>query len=82
METLVTTLDFLFGCHHTHLSRVFTIDRRTYRVCCDCGAKFKYSLAGMCSEGRFTTSLTENGEYQPHSSKLRVDTSLLGQSEV
>jgi hypothetical protein len=56
MQTLVTTLDFLFGCHHSHLSRVFTIDRRTYRVCCDCGARFKYSLASMSMEGRFSTS--------------------------
>jgi hypothetical protein len=40
MERLMSTLDFLFGCHHGHLSRVFTIGGRTYRVCCDCGAKF------------------------------------------
>jgi hypothetical protein len=53
MKRLVSILDFLFGCHHSHLSRVFTIHRRTYRVCCDCGAKFKYSLASMCIEQRF-----------------------------
>lgn len=52
MERLMSTLDFLFGCHHGHLSRVFTIGGRTYRVCCDCGAKFKYSLARMCMERR------------------------------
>jgi hypothetical protein len=56
METLAATFHFLFGCHHSHLSRVFTIDRRTYRVCCDCGAKFKYSLASMCMEPRFRAS--------------------------
>jgi len=55
MERLVAVLDFVFGCHHRHLSRVFTIDGRTYRVCCDCGAKFKYSLASMCMERRFGT---------------------------
>jgi hypothetical protein len=48
MERLMSTLDFLFGCHHGHLSRVFTIGGRTYRVCCDCGEKFKYSLSSMC----------------------------------
>jgi hypothetical protein len=53
MKRLVSTLDFLFGCHHSHLSRVFTSDGRTYRVGCDCGAKFKYSLATMCIEQRF-----------------------------
>jgi hypothetical protein len=59
MEILVATLDFLFGCHHGHLSRVFTIGGRTYRVCCDCGAKFKYSLASMCIERRVAESSME-----------------------
>ncbi len=52
MDRLVATLDFLFGCHHSQLSRVFTIDGRTYRVCCDCGAKFEYSLENMSMERR------------------------------
>jgi len=50
MEALIVVLDFLFGCHHRHLSRVFTIDGRTYKVCSDCAAKFDYSLASMCIE--------------------------------
>lgn len=50
MERLIDILDFVFGCHHGHLSRVFSIGGRTYRVCCDCGAKFNYSLASMCIE--------------------------------
>ena len=41
---ITTLLNFLFGCHHSNLSRVFTIRRRTYRVCCDCGAEFDYSI--------------------------------------
>ena len=40
-------LDFLFGCHHCQLSRVFTIGGESYQVCCDCGAKFAYSLQTM-----------------------------------
>jgi hypothetical protein len=40
-------LDFAFGCHHRKLSRVFTIDKHTYKVCCDCGATFNYSLETM-----------------------------------
>jgi len=47
MEKLVGIFDLVFGCHHRHLSRVFTIDRRTYRVCCNCGKKFNYSLEKM-----------------------------------
>jgi hypothetical protein len=44
MEWGLRVLHFAFGCHHSNLSRVFTIDRRTYRLCCSYGARFKYSL--------------------------------------
>ncbi len=44
---IATLLNLLFGCHHPNLSRVFTIRRRTYRVCCDCGAEFDYSIETM-----------------------------------
>jgi hypothetical protein len=52
MATIIAILDFLFGCHHVHLSRVFTLEGLTYRVCCDCGAKFGYSLKTMSVERR------------------------------
>jgi hypothetical protein len=52
MEILLVVLDFLFGCHHVHLSRVFTLEGETYKVCCDCGAKFAYSLETMSIERR------------------------------
>jgi len=52
MATLIAILDFLFGCHHAHLSRVFTLQGETYRVCCDCGAKYAYSLETMSIERR------------------------------
>lgn len=45
-------LEFLFGCQHHALSRVFTIGGQTYKVCCDCGAKFNYSLEKMAIEHR------------------------------
>jgi len=47
MAFLMAVLEFLFGCHHAHLSRVFTIKGETYKVCFDCGAKFAYSLKTM-----------------------------------
>lgn len=51
MDSVVgVALDFLFGCRHHNLSRVFTIRGRTYQVCCDCGAEFKYSLTNMSIE--------------------------------
>ena len=53
---LVLILDFLFGCHHGHLSRVFTLGGETYRVCCDCAARFKYSLQTMSVERRLSST--------------------------
>ena len=53
LENLV---NLLFGCHHSNLSRVYTIRRRTYRVCCDCGAEFEYSLEAMAMRQRLQAS--------------------------
>lgn len=40
MNPLRWILHFLFGCHHNHMSRIFTIKGRTYKVCFDCGEEF------------------------------------------
>jgi hypothetical protein len=40
MTTLLAVFRFVFGCRHRHLSRVFTIQNRTYKVCFDCGREF------------------------------------------
>jgi hypothetical protein len=47
MYWLAKVCDFIFGCHHGNLSRVFTIGGETYIVCCLCGIKFPYSLDSM-----------------------------------
>ena len=52
MATITAVLDLLFGCHHVHLSRVFTLQGESYKVCCDCGARFSYSLETMSVERR------------------------------
>ena len=52
MSVLLAILDYLFGCHHDHLSRVFTVGGESYKVCCDCGAKFAYSLQTMSIKRR------------------------------
>ena len=40
MKALLGIFQFVFGCRHRQMSRVFTIKRRTYRVCFDCGQEF------------------------------------------
>lgn len=49
---LCEAYDLLFGCHHRKLSRVFTLNAETYRVCLDCGTKFAYSLETMSMKPR------------------------------
>lgn len=48
--------DLLLGCPHANIGRPFTIHGRTYRVCCDCGREFDYSLKSMsiigCEQGK------------------------------
>lgn len=51
-SAVARALDYAFGCRHKRLSRVFTIASRTYKVCCDCGADFDYSLKKMEMEHR------------------------------
>jgi hypothetical protein len=52
MAIVLAILEFLLGCRHVHLTRVFTLQGKTYRVCCDCGAKFGYSFKTMSMERR------------------------------
>ena len=47
MYWLAKVYNFIFGCHHGNLSRVFTVGGDTYIVCCLCGIKFPYSLDSM-----------------------------------
>ncbi len=52
LDPLAVALDFAFGCHHSNLSRVFTLEGRSYKVCFDCGRKFDYSLRDMAMSRR------------------------------
>ena len=45
MNLLMWMLQFVFGCHHKRLSRVFTIKKRTYQVCVECGQEFELPAA-------------------------------------
>jgi hypothetical protein len=57
MKPLSWLLHLAFGCRHRHLSRVFTIKHRTYRVCFDCGREFDLPAAQLPEPMRSDTSL-------------------------
>ena len=43
MKSLHRVFQFLFECHHSKLSRVFTIESRTYQIRFVCGRELNYS---------------------------------------
>ena len=47
MKPLLSFLHSAFGCLHRQMSRVFTIKKRTHRVCFQCWAELEYSWASM-----------------------------------
>ena len=40
-------MNWLFGCRHRQLSRAFTSNGETYKVCLKCGARLSYSWKTM-----------------------------------
>ena len=43
IEAIMTAIiNFLFGCGHHNLTRPFTLENRTYKVCLDCGHEVAY----------------------------------------
>ncbi len=64
MKPLSSVLQFIFGCRHRHLSRVFTIKNRTYKVCFDCGREFDLpSVGGPPQPGGKDKGRTTQGPY-------------------
>jgi hypothetical protein len=61
-------LDFAFGCRHRKLSRVFTLDGHTYKVCCECGTHFEYSLQTMSLVPHHTSCSRFLGDCAPGAS--------------
>jgi hypothetical protein len=43
MRLLLWIIQFACGRHHRRVSGVFTIKKRTYQVCLECGQEFPYS---------------------------------------
>jgi len=48
---ILAAFEFLFGCWHRNLSRPFTLSGWTYEVCLNCGKKFAYDRAEICTVG-------------------------------
>lgn len=40
-------METLWGCGHVRVTRPFTIEHATYKVCLDCGKHIHYSAAEM-----------------------------------
>jgi hypothetical protein len=36
-------VNLFFGCRHNHLTRLFTLEQQTYKVCLDCGRQIFHS---------------------------------------
>jgi hypothetical protein len=51
MKPLLQMFEFAFGCHHRERTAVFTIKKRTYQVCLNCGQEFEYSWGLMHAVG-------------------------------
>ena len=47
IHAMLSGFEFVFGCYHGQLSRVFTIKKRGYKVCLDCGRELEYSWESM-----------------------------------
>jgi hypothetical protein len=47
MKFLLRLFQFVVGCRHRQMSRVFTIKKRTYRVCFECGEEFDAKVSSI-----------------------------------
>jgi hypothetical protein len=65
MSWVLGIFQFLFRCRHKHMSRVFTIKNRTYRVCFDCGREFDLPPANPNRPLRFGAFLNAHWRRDP-----------------
>jgi hypothetical protein len=73
MNALRKLAQFALECHHADLSRVFTIQKRTYRVCFKCGKEVDYSWEQM----RSMEPNTSNGSMVQHVKQELAQTSII-----
>lgn len=53
LTKLRVLVDRLLGCWHSDLSRPFTVEGETYRVCLDCGARRPFVAESWMNTGTF-----------------------------
>ncbi len=73
MKLLSWILQLASGCHHCQRSRVFTIKKRTYQVCLECGQEFEYSWELMHS---LRSNVADNA-YAPLNSARHAEVSVI-----
>jgi hypothetical protein len=66
MKPVLSILQFAFGCRHRQRSGVFTIKKRTYQVCLECGQELDYSWALMHS---VRSSVADSPNAPPNSTR-------------
>jgi len=71
MKPVRRIFQFAFGCRHRQRSGVFTIKKRTYQVCLECGQEFEYSWPLMHSLRRNRA----NNAHAPLNSARHADVS-------
>ena len=74
MKLSLKMLQRAFGCRHSQLSRVFTLDRRTYRVCLQCAKQIEYSWETMCC---LSPKDEDAAEAQRHDGSRRAEVALM-----
>ena len=66
LATSTTLLVQLFGCWHRNVSRPFTTEGETYRVCLNCGARRRFDLEGWRVRGPYYYGQTEDAMGRMH----------------
>lgn len=68
----------LFGCWHTEMSRPFSSDGQTYRVCLGCGGRRQFNLGRWEMQGDFYYGAPSRKHLRTRSSSLRRVSGLSG----
>ena len=71
-ETLGRVLNRVFGCWQHDLSRPFSNNGRTYRICTKCGMSRDFDLASWTNQGHYHVTTTSKIVYTKSNALRRV----------